>query len=136
MNPTSLSESSNTHPIPGRATYLQGLAFVAPAILAWAFSTVFVFPKLQQIWQEAGFSSPNFQILFELAAFLAHHAVLLGLAMVAILVLLERRTAWWPRYRRLSVGLAVVVLNSAVFVLITGMLISALLVAPMLMHLK
>jgi hypothetical protein len=123
-------------------TYLKGLGWMAPATVVWIFSCLFLFPKLRQIWMEAGavdgrIGANNFiqfsNSALALSGFLADHLILFLAAIVAVFVLLERRNRWWPNYRRLSIGAAAFLINCTVLILMTVMLISALLVAPALM---
>lgn len=47
--------------------YAKSVAFLLPALVAWWFSAVFLFPKLQQIWSDTGFSEPAFITTMRLA---------------------------------------------------------------------
>ena len=118
----------------GWRTYLKAAAFLIPSLSAWGFSAVFLFPKLKQIWREAGFEDVTAHRVLNGSNFLLAHALLISAALVVVLVWLEWRHRAWPRYRRTCVGLAVFLLNSAVLVLITAMLMTALLVAPALLR--
>jgi type II secretory pathway component PulF len=111
-------------------TYAKTGAFVLPAILAWSFSAVFLFPKLQQIWADTGFAQPAFvSMLYSANRLLSNWFPILSVILAA-LVLLETRVPGWARYRPLSLGMGVWVINSAVLLLITAMLLSALIAAP------
>jgi hypothetical protein len=118
-------------------TYLKAAAFLAPPILIWAISCVFVFPKLKTIWRDAGFEDSTMMGFMQTSDFFMQHSVLFGAAFIALLVLVEWRNAtWWPRYRRASMGTLVFLLNSAVLFLIAAMLCSAMVAAPALARLK
>ena len=114
-------------------TYLKGAAFVTPAIVLWAFASVFLFPKLKTIWVDAGFAESSAIFGLRLSDFFMEHGVLLAAGVIGLCGLLEWRWSRWPRYRRGCVGTGVFVLNTAVLVLMTGMLLAALLAAPALM---
>jgi uncharacterized membrane protein YGL010W len=118
-------------------TYFKAAAFLAPPILIWSASCVFVFPKLKQIWRDAGFSDSTMMGFMHTSEFFMRHGVLFGAAFVALLCLVEWRSGGsWPRYRRASVGTVVFVLNTAVLILIWAMFISALSAAPALARMK
>lgn len=118
-------------------TYLNASAFLAPPVFLWAILCVFAFPKLKQLWADAGFFDPTLVGFMQTSDFFMHHGVVLGVALVALLSLIEwQGNGWWPRYRRLSMGMLVFLLNSAVLILLTAMLCSAIAAAPALMRLK
>ncbi len=134
-NPSLATNMNTSHPNsniePRWATYLKAAVFLLPAVVLWFFSMIFLFPKLQQICQEAGMVLPA---IYGLARFAGEHNVIICGALVLALVLLECRSERWPRYRRACVGAGVFVLNAAVLVLITLMVFMALLAAPALLH--
>jgi len=115
-------------------TYLKAVAFLCPALLAWGFSEVFLFPKLRQIWIEAGFSSPAAHRFLGVSDLLMQKGLWIAIGIVLTVGLLEWRTAVWPRYRRACVSVGVFLVNSAVLVLLTSMLVTALIAAPALLH--
>lgn len=118
-------------------TYLNASGFLAPPLFLWALLCVFAFPKLKQLWADAGFMDSTMMAFMQTSDFFMHYGVLLGISVVVLLSLIEwRGNGWWPRYRRVSVGLLVFVLNSAVLLLLTAMLCSAIAAAPGLMRLK
>ena len=113
---------------PRWATYLKATAFVAPAVCLWALSVLYVVPKVQQICAEAGgHRLPGF---VRVMIGFTQHAVLISGAIVLLLILLEWRSAKWPRYRRATVGLGTFVLNSAVLISIFILVVVALTFAP------
>src|SRR5437667_3385967 len=117
-------------------TYLKGGIFILPALLFWTFAHIFIFPKLQQIWRDAGFEAPTIQSIVRASNSFSEHGPLICAAVILVLILLEWRNRTWPRYRRVSVGTVAFLLNSAVLFVLTTMLASALLAAPALMQLK
>ena len=127
MNATALKPNIE----PGWATYLKAGAFLLPALALWGLSTLFVFPKLQQICMQAGVAIPT---VFRLTNQLTRYNLLLLVASILALVLLEWRSRKWPQYRRATVGIGVFLVNSAVLVLIFMMVVLAVLAAPALMQ--
>jgi hypothetical protein len=128
-----LNEPMNTSTIEPRwATYLKGAAFMAPAVILWALSVVFVVPKLEQISADAGgHPLPTFiRMMISLArnGFVVSGALLLGL------VLLEWRSSGWPRYRRAAIGFGAYFLNTIVLISIFMMVVTAIVLAPALMN--
>ena len=125
---------------PGWATYGRGVVFLGPALSLWAFSAVFLFPKVQQICRDAGLPDAGGENVKLTASImrgsyhLLEYGVWIAVAFVGALVLLEWRSNRWPRYRRGAVGITVFLLNSAVLLLITVTLTMALLAAPALLH--
>jgi hypothetical protein len=123
--------TSQPHIEPWWATYLKGGVFLGPAVILWTLSIIFVFPKLKQICLEAGVAIPGF---YRVPNFISEHNLLICAGVIAMLVLLERRWTNWAKYRRMSVGIAVFLVNATVMVLIFAMVVLALLAAPALMH--
>ena len=118
-------------------TYLKAMAFLTPPLGIWALSSVFVFPKLKQIWADAGFMDATMTGFMQASEFFMRHGILAVAVLVATLLLVEWRSdTWWPRYRRASVGTLVFLLNAAVLILIASMLCSAMVAAPALARLK
>jgi hypothetical protein len=126
-----IASSSPTVVEPRWATYLKASAFILPAACAWTFSSVFLFPKFREICQKAGMAIPP---IYQVTSFLVEHGVVILAGMIAIFVLLERRSNQWPQYRRATIGIGVFLLNAAVLVLITLMVLFALVAAPVLMR--
>jgi|SRR6185369_9824769 len=127
----SLTTSMNTtytNVEPRWATYVKASTFLIPAVLLWFMSVLFVLPKLEQISLDAGgFALPS---IIRIPVALTRHGVLIWAVIVALLVLLEWRAKFWPKYRRAVVGLGTFILNAAVLVSIFMMVVSALLYIP------
>lgn len=115
-------------------SYLKAAVFSAPALFIWAFAAVFLFPKLEMIWKDAGLAASGLQTALRLSRLVVSHGFIIALSVIVIFALFEWRFNEWPRYRRVSLGVAVFVLNTVVLLLITGMVITALLAAPALLH--
>src|SRR5262245_2486708 len=112
-------------------TYLKASAFLTPPVGIWALSSIFVFPKLKQIWADAGFMDETMVGFMQTSDLFMRHGLVMTVGMLAALLLMEWRSgAWWPHYRRASVGTVVFLLNSAVLILIAAMLCSAMVAAP------
>lgn len=127
---------SNSTLEPWWRTYLKAVTFLAPAVAVWALSGLFVFPKLKTLWRDAGFEDPTALGFIGASDFFMRHGTLICLAVVALFGLLEWRKGIWPRYRRVSLGTLVFLLNAAVLVLILAMLCSATFVAAGLLSRK
>ena len=128
--------TSSVNPVsePRWKTYLKAMTFLTPPIFIWALSCIFVFPKLKQIWRDAGFMDATMMGFMQTSDFFMRHGMVITLGVVAALLLVEWRSGgWWPRYRRASVGTLVFLLNSAVLVLFAAMLCSAMIAAPALL---
>ena len=130
--------SSSSNLDPGWAIYLKTGAFVFPALAIWTLSTVFLLPKLEQICALAGFSPRNpawtlTHANFTTMMFFRDYGLWVLSAIVLAVVLLEWRSGWWPRYRRVFLGLGSFILNSVVLVSIFFMIVTALLAAPALL---
>ena len=125
---------SSTNHEPWWKTYLKAIAFLSPALLLWQFARVFLFPKLETIWRDAGLAASGLPTALTLSKLVVSHGFIVALGVIVIFALVEWRFNEWPRYRRVSLGVAVFVLNTVVLLLITGMVITALLAAPALLH--
>ena len=119
--------TTNTNIEPRWATYLKAVVFLLPAVSLWTLSVLFVFPKLQQICREAGVSLPG---IYRATHFVSEHSFLICVAVILALIGLEWRVSKWPKYRRVSIGVGVFLLNSTVLILIFVMVVLALLAAP------
>jgi hypothetical protein len=116
--------------------YLKAALFLAPVLFIWGLAVVFVYPKVQQIWAEAGFSHLVAVRVMRTSLFFAQYAGLFLAAVVAALVVLEWRSQFWPRYRRAMVLTGVFLLNSAILFSIFATLAMTVAAVPALMHLK
>jgi hypothetical protein len=117
---------------PRWATYCKGAAFLAPAVILWLMSVVFVVPKLEQISADAG--GQPLPTVIRMMIGLTHNGLLIWGSIVALLLLLEWRSSQWPRYRRAVVGFGMFLLNAIILISIFMMVVAALLAAPALMH--
>jgi hypothetical protein len=87
---------------------------------------VFVVPKFREICFHAGMSFPA---VYGFVFLVTQHSVLICGALIAVLILLEWRSNRWARYRRATFGVGVFLLNSAVLLLISFMMVYAVIAA-------
>ena len=119
------------------ATYLKDVAFAFPPILLWLLSTIFLFPKLNEICQKAGETVPSdsfASLILATSNFFENHFLLAAIGIVVALVLLEWRSSRWPRYRRAIFGIVSFSLNFAVLALIGFMLVRIVIAGAQLMR--
>ncbi len=130
---------------PRWTTYAKVGTFIFPAIFLWLITVVYVLPKAAEICQAAGTTIFNFAqpvpVIIRVWAgigqamiFLTNHVFLIGGAIVLTFVLLERYFSQWPRYRRAAIGTGAFILNAAVLLSLTIMIVSILVAAPALTH--
>ena len=134
---TNMNTPSNFEP--RWATYLKATGFLAPALFLWMLAAIFVTPKLKEICRDAGLPGANTlwdltRMNFVTVDLFRENAFLISVGLLASLILLEWRFQGWPRYRRAVVGMGTFVLNSLVLVSIFMMILTAVAVAPALLH--
>jgi hypothetical protein len=118
---------------PRWAPYLKAGTFLAPSLILWIFSCVFMMPKLKQICGNAGFALPT---ILQATLLATSHPMLVLVAIVSPFFLLEWRSNGWPKYRRVTLGTGVFLINALILLVITMMVFSALLAAPAMAHVK
>jgi hypothetical protein len=123
MNMTTTSSTIE----PRWATYTKVAVFVSPAVFLWAFSVIFLVPKLKHICQISGV---KLHWLYQFTMFFADHALLTLVALALPFLLLEWRWARWPQFRRVSLGSVVFLLNTVILALITLMVVAFAMLAP------
>lgn len=129
---TNMNASFPEPNVEGRwASYLKAGTFLAPSLILWTFSCVFMMPKLKQICGNAGFALPT---ILQATLFATSHPVLVLVAIVSPFLFLEWRSTGWPKYRRLTLGTGVFLINALILLLITMMVFSALVSAPAMAH--
>jgi hypothetical protein len=132
--------TSQTNIEPGWATYLKGAAFAVPALFLWTVSAVFFVPKLKEICRDAGLPASGETIWdltrsnFLTISVFAEYGLWIAATLILLLILLEWRSAKWPRYRRATVGTGAFLLNLVVLISIFMMILTALVAAPALVH--
>ena len=61
--------------------------------------------------------------------FIRLYLIWITIALVAVIVLLEWRTRWWPRYRRMVFGVIAYLLNFTALILLSLLAVAAVLAA-------
>lgn len=118
--------TTNSNIEPRWVTYLKTAAFILPALFLWMASCVFVLPKLKDICASSGAVIPKFLLTaVAMSDLLENNLIILSVAFLVTLVLLEWRSRSWPRYRRLSFGIAAFSLNSTALIFITSLCVLA-----------
>ncbi len=128
--------SFNTNSEPRWETYLKTITFALPAVVAWEFACVFLVPKIKVICSDAHFEPLKVGWLREFPFFLVEFGRSIFLALLLVLLLLELFVRGWGRHRRVAVSILVWVLNFAVMLGLTTLLIVVLVAAPGLSHAK
>jgi hypothetical protein len=113
------------------ASYLKAGTFLAPSLILWTFSRLFMMPKLKQICGNAGFALPT---ILQVTLFITAHPVLIFAAITLPFFYLEWRSTGWPKYRRITLGTGVFLINDLILLVITLMVFSALVAAPAMAH--
>lgn len=120
---------------PGWATYLKAALFVAPAVCLWDLALVKIVPSLKAVSEGAGFSWPEFsRINIGIAELLTDKCLYLVSGVILALILLEWRSANWPRYRRAAIALTTFILNSSLLISLFLIIVTAALVAVRIAH--
>ncbi|HMJ67213.1 MAG TPA: permease prefix domain 1-containing protein [Candidatus Binatia bacterium] len=139
--PITTMNTSPSTPEPGWATYLKGAAFTMPALFLWTLAAIFIVPKFQQIARDTNFPTLGptglwnlSHVTIQLTLFVSEHFLLIATAVIGLLILLEWRSAKWPRYRRATVGTGAFLLNSLVLISIFVMLLAVMVMAPAMAH--
>lgn len=123
--------SSDFNVEPRWATYIKASTFLAPSLILWSFSCVYLMPKLKQICGHAGFALPA---ILQVTLFATSNAVLISAGLIILIFVFEWRSNTWPKYRRTVIGGGVFVVNALVLLVITMMVFSALVAAPAMAH--
>jgi hypothetical protein len=129
---TNMNTSFPTPNVEARwATYVKAGTFLAPSLILWTFSCVFMMPKLKQICGNAGFALPT---ILQATLFITSHPFLILATIMLPFFFLEWRSTGWPKYRRITLGTAVFLINALILLVITMMVFSALIAAPAMAH--
>jgi len=120
---------------PRWATYFKTIAFILPAIFLWVCCLVVALPKLKAMCEVSDTPVPKpIQAALVLSDLFKENFFAVSIPIVFALVLLEWRSRWWERRRRLVFGVAAFVFNSTVLIIITAMLVFAVVVGASLSH--
>jgi hypothetical protein len=135
---TNLNRNMNTPlqtPEPRWATYFKNITFILPAIFLWAASCVLVLPKLKQICVAAHTPIPGLMLsALVWSDFFKHNFLAAVLAAIFVLILLEWRSRWWGRRRRLVFGIAAFLLNATALLVITTLFVLAVFAGSILLN--
>jgi hypothetical protein len=118
---------------PAWRTYLRSAVFVAPALLAWAFIAVYVFPKYQQMWRDSKMMDSEFEWMMRSVSFGMHHMDIV-LAVLGLPVLLLEFTPSPSRYRRTVWAALVFILNTTIILELTALCVVGAIAGPALIH--
>ncbi len=120
----------HSRPEPAWRTYLRGVVFTLPAVVAWVFACVVLVPKVKEIC--SGFAWDKFEVQWPWQSLL----FLLGLgwqilvALLVLLGLLELTGKSWARRRRIAVGFVSWLVNFVVLYGLTIVIIVIVIAAP------
>jgi hypothetical protein len=117
-------------------TYLRAVALLIPTIFFWTFASLFLVPKVEQIWDDAGLTGSKVQWLFDASDALKQSFYFIVAAAVLILLLLEFRWPAWPQYRRTVVACFTLFCHTAVLVGVTTIAVTVCVAAPRLAKTK
>lgn len=117
-------------------SYLTATCFVLPGLVLWSMSAVFFAPKLQEIWRAGGGMQSEAQWIMDLVMFLVRHGVQLFAGLMVVMVLFEVKVGRLARYRRLTLGSVVLIINTTILSGIWFMCLAALFIAPALTRTK
>jgi hypothetical protein len=140
-DPNLATNMNTSHTEPAWATYLKAAAFLLPALFLATLSAIWVVPKLQQICAVAGVPEATAgtfwnltQSSIQMMRLLSEHGHLIAGGIILLLILLEWRSARWPRYRRATISFGAFVLNTFVLIALFMMFLAAILAAPGMAH--
>lgn len=129
------TSSPNRNVEPAWATYVKSGTFVLPAALLWLFVAVYVFPKFNEVLSGSWVWMPGyFHVGWNFALLLRHYLFPICIAVPLAIGLLEWRSANWRRYRKLALATGVFLLNSAVLITITAMVVLSVVAASLSAH--
>jgi hypothetical protein len=121
---------------PAWKPYVLGGAFSFLPFVALGFATVFLLPKLEEVWNRAGLRGKNVQWLMDLSGLFSNHFYVILILVALALFFLELRFKRWSLYRGTAIAIVVIMFNTAVLVSLLAACTSALIAAPMLAHVR
>ena len=122
--------TSNSNLEPGWATYLKNAALFLPAFFFWIGSLIFIVPKLKQICAVSdSHLSTALLLVLNVTDFVRVNWIWITIALAVALVLLEWRSHWWPRYRRLVFGISAYLMNFMALILLALLAVTAVMAA-------
>jgi hypothetical protein len=112
-------------------TYLKNVLFVAPAILFSAVALIFILPKLQTLWRDAGLAnSRELWMVATPAKILQNGATILTVTVGVLLALELGAKCAFDRFRRGVLGALTFALNGAALCTLTLMCMAGVMVGP------
>jgi hypothetical protein len=111
-------------------TYLKNILFVAPAILFCAVALIFILPKLQTLWRDAGLADSGALWMVKTPATILQNGTLILGLLVGVLAILELAVKPFARFRRGVLGSLAFILNGAALYTLTLMCMAGVMVAP------
>jgi hypothetical protein len=128
---------TNTGMEPRWKTYVRNSLFIAPALFFWWVMGIFVFPKIEQIWQHAGLGGKGERWLLNWITVGVHQgSIIIGLILAAFIAFEIFFSKRWGHYRKAAVGTAVFLLNGTIIFGLTLACMALVMAAPALMHLN
>lgn len=115
-------------------TYIRAAAIFLPGLFFLAFVTIFIFPKVEALWLEAGLQASHAQSFMRATQTLFSSARYLIIVLLTIFCLLECLWAPWPRWRAMVTTIAVSAFNIFVLLTLTTATISVCLTVPKLIR--
>jgi hypothetical protein len=126
LQPVANMNAPNPNIEPRWATCFKNITFILPVIFLWAGSAIFVLPKLKQICLASNMIVPKPMLTaMAVSELFRNNLLVAALASLLVLILLEWRSGWWTRHRRLIFGIATFALNSIALILITTLFVLA-----------
>ena len=111
-------------------TYLKSAVFLAPAFIFSSMAAIFILPKLETIWRDAGLGdTPELWMVYT-PKFILRNGIMLCGGILALLGLLEFTVKAWPRFRRGAVASIVFLINGTALFTLLLMLIAAIVATP------
>jgi len=85
MNAPASGKSTNS----GWIIYIKGVAFLVPALLGWVFDLLVLWPKLLEMWTQAGPKDPDARRVMNILLFLTHDSLTVLMVIIIALILPE-----------------------------------------------
>jgi hypothetical protein len=115
----------------GWKTYLKSAVFLAPAVLFSAVAAIFILPKLETVWRDAGLGETPELWMVHTPTVILRNGMLVFWILAGSFALFEfTLKKSWPRFRRPVLGTIVFLLNGIALYTITLMCIAAMVAAP------
>jgi hypothetical protein len=116
--------------------YFKALVLALPALVFWQAAYIFLFPKLEIIWQHGNGPSSDAQGVMDAVILLVRYGTPVFLSALTLLLVLDICARSWARYRNVAVTSLAFIFNAAVLFGLSAMCVAALIIAPELMRMK